>query len=512
MIIDFIQQKDGIQLSYVNKYNNIEVVKTPYIQYFNFVECDEFDPNRLQNLISFKGSFIKKDISTKFSHHNINEFFNNGINDFPELRDDLNLLKIPNLFSVDIETEITDEYGYSSPEEAQNKILTLSITDDNLNSILFILRNENCPNIDAEERNQIRAVLDNSLGDYSQKYEYNFNIRIFDSEIEMLKCFLECVNKYFHSIMGWNFVLFDWLWIFNRCKRLGIDVAKASPVHKLMKKTFKLNKKESVQIEMPLHRIINDYMQFFKDSLIYNNLGSYSLNNISELILGLQKVDYEGNLRTLYNENFPKFLGYALMDTILVMLIHKKVNLYTINFFQSFYTKVPYLKLSQNSISEALVYQTLKRKNIFLLQSEKNVPNTRPYAGGFVKKPTKKIVKSVAAVDAKSLYPNVIRTMGISPELIIDKIKLDDTPLKRPLNDVENQKWLKYKAMNYGLSATGVVYDMNVEGLYFELETQLLNERKIFKGHASDIYLKILSEFENRLREINPNNKILNKK
>ena len=189
--------------------------------------------------------------------------------------------------------------------------------------------------------------------------------------------------------------------------------------------------------------------------------------------------------------------------------IIQKGQIYDINFFQSYYTNVPYLKLSQNSISEALVYQELRENNKFLLESEKNIPNTRPYKGGYVKSPTKKVVKAVACIDAKSLYPNGIRTAGISPELKIDQIEVNE--FGRPANIVEEQKWEKYKALGYGLSFMGRVYDMNTEGLFYKIETKLLNQRKIFKGHASDIYLNLIPKLEDKLKELDPDNNYFKK-
>lgn len=510
MIIDISQKQDGVEISYINNNKNIEVITTPAIDYYNYVECDEFDPNRIPDLLSFKGSPIKKDPSKYFTHHNVNEFLSYDLKiQFPEIYEKTSILQTPIPFSVDIETDVTDEYGYSDPTKAENKILSICITDINLNSLAFILKNDKHPEFDFEDMNQIRQVLNETLEKYASKYEYRTEIKVFDTEVEMLNAFLIAVNKYFHSTIGWNYVLYDILYIANRCKKLNIDFAKCSPVHRLKKATFKLNKRESVQLDLPWHRIMIDYMQLFKDSLVYNNLGSYSLNSISDMILGLQKVSYEGNLRKLYEENFVRFIGYAFVDTILVMLIHKAVNLYDINFFQSYYTNVPYLKLSQNSISEALVYQELRENNRFLLESEKNIPNTRPYKGGYVKSPTKKVVKAVACIDAKSLYPNCIRTAGISPELKIDQILVNE--FGRPANIVEEQKWEKYKALGYGLSFMGRVYDMNTEGLFYKIETKLLNQRKIFKGHASDIYLNLIPKLEDKLKELDPDNNYFKK-
>ena len=328
----------------------------------------------------------------------------------------------------------------------------------------------------------------------------------------MLQVFIECINKHFHLIIGWNVLGFDWMYIYNRCVKLNIDVKKASPTKRLSNKNIKINDKTSIELKIPTHRIIADYMILFKESLIYNNLGSYSLDNISEQILKLNKVSYDGNLRTLYETDYLRFLAYAFIDTILVMLIHKITNLLTVDFFQAFYTNVPYLKLSQNSISEALVYQELRSQNMFLLESEKTNSPKRDYQGGYVKEKTKKIVESVIGEDFKALYPNSMIAMGLSPEAKIDEIKMAGefklTKDKKqmwfsygyPLNEFENQKWLKYKEQGYALSPMGRVYDVSKDFLYTRIEKNLLGQRGIFQGHMMDIYLNVIPKIKEEIK------------
>jgi DNA polymerase elongation subunit (family B) len=34
-------------------------------------------------------------------------------------------------------------------------------------------------------------------------------------------------------MIGWNFIGFDWKYIYNRCKKIGIDVSRCSPSKKI---------------------------------------------------------------------------------------------------------------------------------------------------------------------------------------------------------------------------------------------------------------------------------------
>lgn len=501
MIVDFVQKQDMLDISFVNSAGQIEIENLILEDgYYGYFECDEFDKNRITELRSFKGSYVKREPTKYFSHHNVNEFLTYDLRTrYKSAYERLNKLNIPNPYSVDIETDITDEYGYSSADRAENAVLSISFTDINLESMIFVLKNPAQPEFNLQDEEEIRSVLYEALGDYKSKYNYGFKIRVFDNEADMLNTFLECVNKYFHSIFGWYFLLYDWQYIYNRCLRLGINPKKASPKGRMSKKRVEINDHTHLDFEIPTHRIINDYIIFAKESLVYNQLGDYSLNNFAEITLGLKKVSYSGNLRKLYRTNFNKFIGYALIDTILVMLIHKKTNLYNVDFFQSYYTNVPYLKISQNSISEALVYQELRDSNMFLLESEKSTAQKRKYQGGYVKPPTKKIVESVTGEDFKALYPNSINSIGISPEKKIDSINVN--PDGWPLTEKDARIWEGYKAQGFTLSPMGRIYDSREDGLYVRIEKKLLNQRQIFKGHAEDIYLNVVPKLEAEIKK-----------
>ena len=362
---------------------------------------------------------------------------------------------------------------------------------------MFILKNNNHKEFSDYDKELIDEIIHESLGEkYNQKFK--FDIRVFETEYEMLNVFLECINKYFHCLIGWNVVGYDWIYIKNRCKKLGLDIKKASPVSVKVNRSFKNRRKETFSVEMPLHRLVLDYMMMFQNSLVYNNLESYSLNFISDIILGLSKVQYDGNLRKLYEEEYLKFVAYAIVDTILVMLIHKKTNLMDIDFYESYMNRIPFSKIGQNNISDSLVYNELKNNNIFLLESEYSNVEKQSFPGGYVKPPTKKKAKATMGLDFSSLYPNSIITNGLSPEKYIDSVEMDPDNLGK-VSDKDLQKWLKYKNLGFSLTPIGNIYDTREEGLYVRIEKGLIGKRKVFKNYAADIYLNILTKIENEI-------------
>ncbi len=516
MIIDVSQNKESIDISYVadNKQIAIETItfddaqltsekgEENIRQFHTFVECSESDPNKHKWLRSFYDKPIKLEPSKRFTGHNLNYFLGYELpNFYPEIYEKTSKLLIPNLFFSDIETDITDRFGYSDQEKVENPVRSLSFTDEKLNTILFIVKNPKHPEFSAIDKEYIEGIIKESLKHHANKYDYNFEIRVFDTELEMLNYFCDCYRKYFHVLMGWNWYGYDNQYLSNRCDKINIKWKNASPIGKVVSKRVEINSATHVNIKVPAHRMAIDYMQLFKESLVYNNLGKYSLNSIAEMILGLKKVSYDGNLRTLYDEDYLRFVAYALVDTIIGMLIHKATNLIGVEFFQSYYTGIPFLKISQNSISEALVYNELMKTNQFLLESEYSTLPERSYQGGYVKDPTDKIVESVSGYDFGSLYPNSMITTGISPEAIVDSLKVNKDGW--PDNIDDQLKWEQYKKLGYTLSPAGRVYRVDKDYLFTRIEKNLLGERNIFKGHMKDIYMDLQTRIDDEIKKRN---------
>ncbi len=324
MIIDYNQRYDSINISHVTDSGQIAVSDILLEDgYFKYVECEEHDPDKLTNLKSFHGSNIKIEKAKYFNHHNINEFLSQVLpTKYPEIYEKTSKLNIPNPYSVDIEIDIDPKFGYSNQHKVENFIRSISFTDEKLDSILFIVKNPEHPSFNLIDMEYINNIINESLtSKFNTEYDYGKQIRVFDTEIEMLNVFLECFNKYFHLIIGWNFFDYDWQYIYNRCEKLGINTKKASPIGKLSNQSVEISNSVTLKLKIPTHRIISDYMLLFKESLIYSNLESYSLNNICEEILGIQKVEFEGNLKHLYETDYLRFVAYSFVDTILALMI-----------------------------------------------------------------------------------------------------------------------------------------------------------------------------------------------
>lgn len=514
MLIDFVQNQNSVELSYVNESGYIEVEEV-FLEpnspngFYELKETTDDDPDKLPDLVSFKGSPLKKEPARSFRKFNENEFINITLKEInPELYSKINILKEPRIYSIDIETEITDEFGYSDEDHADNRILSISITNENLNTILFIVKNpkESLENLSIKNKNYIESILENQLGKYynmagqKQDSPCGFTIKEFEDEAEMLIAFVSAINKYFHMIIGWNIFGYDLKYIFNRCDKLGIDYKKMSPVNKLSAEKNSINQALEVPIKYPRHRLASDYMRIFKASETFRNLESYSLDNVSNEVLGLGKVSYDGNLRVLYETDYLKFVSYALVDTILVMLLHKMTNLVSTYFFQSYYTSLPYTKLNQNPISSALIYKELRRKNVFIIESEYPKKVFNSYPGGFVKLPLLHLIKSLMGVDFNSLYPNSMISCYLSfDNKFDDTIKMDE--FGKPVNEYNQKKFDKYISMGYCITPMGRIYKADENNIYTSIEKNLLAERKIYKNAKEDIYTDIIPKIKEEIKK-----------
>ena len=130
-------------------------------------------------------------------------------------------------------------------------------------------------------------------------------------------------------VTGWNCNGFDIPFLIMRIRNLFGDVAAnrlAPTASKFTKKC--INEREfDGNIEYSLVGIeMLDMMQMYKKFTVKMR-ESYSLNYISHVELGEEKVHYTGNLEDLYHNDYNKFILYNIRDVVLVDRIDSARNL-----------------------------------------------------------------------------------------------------------------------------------------------------------------------------------------
>ena len=146
--------------------------------------------------------------------------------------------------------------------------------------------------------------------------EWVFNYRSFDSEFDMLYTFMSKLIHRMPLITGWNWFGYDWPYILNRCKRLGIDPKISSPAGILVGKN-----------QTPMHILMVDYLEIYKKwDRVIKIRSSNSLDYVASQAVGLKKIQYNGTLRDLYESDFDTFIFYNGIDCALVHYIDQRVR------------------------------------------------------------------------------------------------------------------------------------------------------------------------------------------
>ena len=123
-----------------------------------------------------------------------------------------------------------------------------------------------------------------------------------------------------HIMTGWNCDAFDIPYLHNRIKRvLGKKQAhRMSPINEMYFSPYR-NRWSIAGIS------VLDYMTVYK-KFSYKELPSYALNAVCMTELGRGKVEYEGNLDDLMENDIETFIEYNITDVELVLELDKKLQ------------------------------------------------------------------------------------------------------------------------------------------------------------------------------------------
>ena len=275
-------------------------------------------------------------------------------------------------------------------------------------------------------------------------------------------------------VTGWNIELFDIPYIIRRLRVvLGTDEAnRISPWRRLIERKIEIRGKENT-VFYPTGIAVLDYIQLYK-KFTYSQRESYSLNYISHVELGVEKMDYSDyeNLQDLYNKNHQLFIEYNIIDVDLVYQLEDKLRLIELVFAIAYDAKVNYTDaLGSVLLWDVLIMNYLMNKKIVVEPQIKK--SNRPFEGAYVKDPQLGMHEWVVSFDLTSLYPHLIMQYNISPETYVTRLANDitvDTLLDNYVNET-----------NYTLAANGCQYTREKYGFLpslMELQFKLREEYK----------------------------------
>lgn len=288
-------------------------------------------------------------------------------------------------------------------------------------------------------------------------------------------------------ISGWNTNFFDVPYLINRIMRVLSEkhAKQISPWGICRGRTTYVNGKPQESYDIYGIQQL-DYMDVFKKfALSYPQQESYSLDHISHVVLGENKISYDeySSLHNLYRLNYTKFIDYNIHDTRLVLRLDQKLDLISIVLTMAYKSGVNYKNTLGTTMKwDTIIYRHLAKKNIVVPPERKDVVSS-DYRGGYVKEVDPQVVKWVTSFDVNSMYPNIIVQWNMSPETFIEGKRFDydvDTcldPNFKPNGLSEHET----------VAANGAVFDTSKIGTIPEIVKMYYDERKAVRAEMQRI-------------------------
>lgn len=489
MIINKVQRTEGnqkfIDISYIKRDGQVHTaaIRVGDADMFEWVYATS-PKNAEPGYKSFDNKLVCKRFYTKYdedhklvinpeaklSDYRVNEI----LASFGDKLDCVYAANTPETWYCDIETDV-DDSGFPDPDSTPTPVNTIAITHFPT-TILFARKQ-----LTADEQKSIQNKLNNYANGQTAGYQFVF--KGYNSEADMLDAFFKFIENKAH-ITGWNFLGYDWLYLINRAKKINLKTSYLSKETR----NFKVQRRITVNVKVPVHQIISDYMLIYKQwDRSISPKENDTLDWVADKVLNYKKVQHPWGFAEFYKDHYEEYCFYNLVDTILVEKIDAKLKT-----AQIWYMLASILKIELNSafstitpLESVMTYFLYPEKRVLLKKDyNKKLEDTpdESYEGAYVWPTRAGIFRYVAGLDYASLYPTIIRQFGISPEMFIGKY--DDA--YKPKKDE-----IKLK--------TGAVFKKNPDALlpaittkYFALRKEAKNDRLICDTDAE----KLIAEYE----------------
>ena len=281
------------------------------------------------------------------------------------------------------------------------------------------------------------------------------NYMFIPDEKRMMERFVDIFRKEkpdFHT--GWNTHTFDVPYIVNRCKKLGVDYTRMSPLNHV-----EANKHGEYVIAGVADL---DYILLYK-KFTFDKKDSYTLQAIGELEVGEGKLDYEGTLYDAYKTDWNNFVEYNVQDVLLVVKIEAEKKFIELVVDICYQSLIPFDRiLSTIAMHTGYIMGYLHKNNIVMPPRAESdgfeVPGAHVYAKpGFY--------EYCISYDVASLYPFEIMTYNIGPETL--RLYPTDTTglIRTPLSESD-----------------GIWYDGSKQSVLSQVVEEIFNDRVQFKN------------------------------
>ena len=330
------------------------------------------------------------------------------------------------------------------------------------------------------------------------------------TEEELLAKFLEQYKEINPDILvGWNSDYFDIPYLYFRISQvLGEEFANALSPIDIVRDESQWNRDGWLNIA-GVESL--DYMKLHK-KFSFRDEPSMRLDAIGEKYVGLGKVEYDGNLDRLFENDIQKFIQYNFRDVEILKALDEKFEYVGLVKNLSHKGKHNYGEVYANTkTQDGAISAYLLDKNIIPPAKDRNPITKKNYAGGYLFCPAAGLYKYMFDEDLTSLYPSIIMSLNIGKETFIariidnddrnNRLGLNDLKTKNPNEEllIENsqrkQTYIKVSKLidliednHLAISANGVMYRTDKQSVLSTILAKWFDERVEYKGYMKKAY------------------------
>ncbi|EON7637191.1 3'-5' exonuclease [Escherichia coli] len=345
-----------------------------------------------------------------------------------------------NIAFFDIETDFHKKFGYAPPSDPFNRVTAISLYQSWTGKDYVLT----LPPVDMEiyEAQDIVRRLNEETNDP------NSTVILYTDEKEMFMEFFSLIDDS-DVLSGWNSEFFDIPYMINRTKKIFNEATTARWClwNKKPNAREADNFGKTVVTYDLVGRVHLDYLALYKKHAGQVEQ-SYKLDYIAEKVTKENKVSYEGSLDKLYREDYITFLRYSKQDSILLKKIDAVcdfINLHN----RLAHKECVLISTTMGSVAlidTAIINLAHSRGEVVFNKAPKDDfevdYETESYededdeadekisakaAGAWVQDPVLGLVSDLGCTDFNSLYPTVLRTLGMSTECILGQLRQDYT-------------------------------------------------------------------------------------
>ena len=530
MILDIVHRKDEriLEISYIKDNGQKDIIKFNA----NRMKTYKYDANGAFK--NWNGARCSEAWTSNPSKFDIKMFISELE---PKYRNILLGKTFPKMYAWDIETD-TPEDVEPDGNQPHFPITTISICNTDLDTIVLGWK----PLSEIEQKwvaDEYDKYIDNVpfIKTLGLKKKPRIQYMKFDNEEKMLRYFLEVIVANVPVFAGWNCMNYDWTYIVNRIKIYFpfLSISMSSKTNHTHTERFNDRFTDlSYNLPMPDHTWIVDMMDVIAtDYVVMPEKEALNIDYIAHETMGINKLEYTeyGSLENLLRKDYPRYVLYNGVDSLLVQLIDKYFKTMLTLYMLGQYCE---MKLSATTskiaMTEAVVFRDFNNHNLKVVWEERN-PVRGKLLGAYVKNPVKGLHRFCCCNDFASLYPSTIVTCNLSFENFIGHF-WDEAELAKYSSDKNyilfgpnvyknlkpdakqpeigpkigtflDEKALKeYRAQpdKYFVTVNGSVYDNTKDSSFRRIQGVLKKDRNVSKYLSKDLDAHVMSDLEHLMQ------------